>query len=440
MKIVIIGGMTAGTTAAQMARLYDRKGEHEIIVLEREKYPLYSRCVLPFVISGKISKEMAIEFDKKWYERHDIDLRLSTEVTSLNVKDKFVETSSGERIKFDKLIIATGSTDRPKYENYQRIFNLRTLDEALRIKDAAKSAKTAIVMGAGAIGCEVAEALKELSLDVTLVEYFDYVLPKFVDKEIGSRISKILEAHDIKLMLGTAVKNVKEEEDRVVVETSKGTIEADIAVSALGIKPNLEIIQNQGIELGSTGRIKINERAETNIPEIYAAGECTEYPDLITGKPIPIGLGSIAFRQGMVAGINAAGGDAKLPPGVLNTRVSKIFDIEIAGVGPTANELKNAGIKFKQVISQTKDLPEYYPGGKEYVSKLIFDTDGKILGYQAIGRNAGLRANTIASIILTKGSVFDLEMLETAYTPPTAPILDPTIMPALSASRILRRS
>lgn len=141
----------------------------------------------------------------------------------------------------------------------------------------------------------------------------------------------------------------------------------------------------------------------------------------------------------MVAGINAAGGNTRLPPGVLNTRVSKIFDIEIAGIGPTATELKNAGIKFKQVISQTKDLPEYYPGGEDYISKLIFDNNGRILGYQAIGRNAGLRANIIASVVVTGGTVFDLEMLETAYTPPTAPILDPAIMPAISASRILRR-
>ena len=439
MKIVIVGGMTSGTTAAQAARMIDRKGEHEIIVLEKERYPLYSRCVLPYIISGKVTKDMAIEFDKKWYEDHDIDLRLETEVRTIDFKEKKVITEGGEEIKYDRLIIATGSHDRPKYENRRRIFNLRTLDDALKIREVAKKSEKAIVLGAGAIGCEVSEALRELGLEVTLVEYFDYPLPKFLDKELGVRVAKVLSENGIKLMLGTAVKEVKEDEDKVLVETSRGVLEGDLAVSALGIRPNISIIEGSEIALGETGRIKVNNRMETSVSGVYAAGECTEYPDLITGKPVLVGLGSIAFRQGLVAGINAAGGDSIFPPGVLNTRVTRLFGVEIACVGPTANDLKNAGIKFRQVVTSSKDLPSYYPGGKEFLSKILFSEDGKILGFQAIGRNSGLRVNTIAVSMILDADINSLEFLETAYSPPVAPIIDPTITTITGALRILRR-
>ncbi|RLF67186.1 MAG: hypothetical protein DRN30_00540 [Thermoplasmata archaeon] len=439
MKIVVIGGMTAGTTAAQAARMVDRKGEHEIIILERERYPLYSRCVLPYVVSGKVDKDKVIEFDKKWYEDHDIDLRLETTVISVDVKERVVRTEQGE-IKYDRLIIATGSYDRPKYDGYKRVFNLRTLDDALRIRDLAKKSKRAIVLGAGAIGCEISESLRELGLEVTLVEYFDYPLPKFLDKELGTRIAKVLRDNGVKLMLGTMVQSVKEEEDRVIVETSKGLMEGDLVISALGIRPNVSIFEGTGIEFGETGRIKVNERMETNVLGIYAAGECTEYPDLVTGRPTPIGLGSIAFRQGLVAGINAAGGDAKFPRGILNTRVTRLFDVEIACVGPTANDLKNANIAFRHIMTVSKDLPGYYPGGKEFVAKLLFSPEGKILGYQAIGRNAGLRVNTIAMSMLLEANIEAVEYLETAYSPPVAPIMDPLIMPLTGALKILRRS
>jgi len=440
MRIVIIGGMTSGTTAAQAARMIDRKGEHEIIVLERERYPLYSRCVLPYVISGRVSRDMAIEFDEKWYEKHDIDLRLETTATSINIRDRKVTTDQGEEIKYDRLVIATGSHDRPKYEGYNRIFNLRTLDDALRIRDVAKRSKKAIVLGAGAIGCEVSEALRELGVEVTLVEYFDYPLPKFLDKELGTRVSKVLSENGVKLMMGTMVKDVREEDDRVVVETSKGIIEGDLAVSALGIRPNISIIEGTEIELGKTGRIRVNEKMETNVPGIYAAGECTEYPDLITGKPIPVGLGSIAFRQGLVAGTNAAGGDVSFPKGVLNTRVTKLFGVEIACVGPTTSDLKDAGIPFRSVVTVSKDLPNYYPGGEDFVSKILFSHEGRILGFQAMGRNAGLRVNVIAASMLTGCSLESLEFLETAYSPPVAPILDPIITTITGALRIVRRA
>ncbi len=439
-KVVIVGAGAAGTTAGLWAKKTDRKCD--VVIINREPYPEYSRCGLPYTISKVIPEFLNLmEHDPAWYENFaKIDLRLETEVTDVDpkaktVKTKNIKTGKEETINYDKLVIATGSHPAaPPIEGAQEkkgIYFLRTLQDAMDIEDAAQKAKTAVVIGAGLIGVEAAENLVEKGLKVAIVEFLPSLVPLMIDPDMAELVEEEMKKHGMEVYTNTAAKAVLggEKVEKVLIENreTKETKElpADIVLIGAGVRPYTDMAQKAGVELGTTKYIKVNEKCETNIPDIYSAGDCTEYPDFVTGEAVPQGMGTIAVRMGKVCGINAVGGEAKMPPGVLLTRITKIFDIHLAAVGPTLNQFERAGIKpvVGKITGSSK--PEYFPGGKLIRIKIFSNEEGKILGAQIVGyEDVHQKINVIAAAMQSGMSIYELEWLETCYAPASCPTWD----------------
>ncbi|MEM3342255.1 MAG: FAD-dependent oxidoreductase [Thermoplasmata archaeon] len=501
MKIVIIGGGAAGGTAAQFARKQDRRAE--IKVISSEGYGQYSKCGLPYALSGIIPvEENLIEFSPGWFEKNKIEYVRNSRVVSIDSHSKKLrikrvkknaDSLSGKdedntakvtnpavseyEESYDTLIIATGaSASIPPIKNIDAVkkgvFTLREMEDVKKIKkfieqicesSGAKSEDgsnenkklNAVVIGAGLIGLEAAEALHEKGMDVTVVEYCQSVLPQMVDPDIASKITQKLNASGIRVLTGHKVVSVncaKSGEWQVHSDGAAGTkdtitdvqvekaslspsssesgekvsLTCNLLIVAAGQRPNTELAASAGIDIGPARGIKVDAQCRTNIESVFACGDCTEYPDFITGKPVAIGMGTIAARQGKVAGINAAGGNASMPSGILNTRCTKLFDYEIAAVGPLIDTLEKITGKKPVVATMTaRSLPHYFPGGEEVVVKLAVDPETyQILAAQAVGAGAYGRINTFASAILSKTDARAFAMLETCYAPPVAPTFD----------------
>jgi NADH oxidase (H2O2-forming) len=397
--IVIIGCGAAGGTAAQFARKTDRKSP--ITIFEKGKYPQYSKCGLPYVISGIISKtDDLIEFSEDWFKKAGIELFLDSTVEKIDVNNKTVTVKKGnEAIEkpYDSLIIATGGKPSiPPIENLiendnliSGVFVLRTIDDANDISSSIVKGDKATIIGAGLIGLELSESLSEKGMNVTVVEALPTILAntldndmsKIVFEQISNKIS-ILTDH-----IATRVESESGTIKKVFVKNNETgeekEIETDFMIVATGLKPDTSLARSAGCKLNEKGYIVVNNKCETSVKDIYAIGDCTEYKDFVTKKSIPIGLGSIAVRQGISAGINAAGGNYPLLDGVLQTCTSKFFDLEIAAAGSSDENLTTG--KFNGFSK-----PDYFPGGKPITIKVFANKDGKILGAQAVGDNAAL--------------------------------------------------
>ena len=438
-EIVIIGCGAAGGTAAQFARKTDRKAK--ITIFEKGKYPQYSKCGLPYLISGVIKEaNHLIEFSEEWFKKAKINLFLETNIEKIDKDKKIIYArNKNQKIEknYDKVIITTGSKpfipqiEKIKTENnlVNGVFVLRTIEDAEKILNSIKKGNHAVIVGAGFIGLELAEALSKKGMKVTVIEALENILPRVFDFDISLLIEKEL-SNKIQIIKGHIVTKIEKFNNNiinVIIEDKKTNSEAkiktDLLVIATGCRPDNTIAKNAGCLIGDTSGIVVNNKSETSVKNIYAAGDCTEFIDYISKKQIPIGLGSIAVRQAIAAGINAAGGEYLLPNGVLQTCTSTFFGLEIAAVG-----LSDQCLDDYQIISSKYSgisLPEYYPGGKKIIIKLIVDEKTKkILGVQAIGDKAAQRINTFATAILSEIDVEKFSKLETAYAPPIAPTLD----------------
>jgi NADH oxidase (H2O2-forming) len=452
MKIVVIGAGAAGTSAALDARKTSR--DAEITVINSEGFPEYSRCGLPYAVSGHIPKfENLVLHDEGWYDKFGkVKLMLKTEVSeivpssnTLNVKH---EDGSTEELQYDSLVIATGSKpSTPPIQGLDKkgIFSLRTIGDGKNIVNAATRGKRAIVVGAGLIGLELAEALHQKGVKVTVIEFLPNVLLAMVDDDMAEVVKKKIEESGVTLHLNTKVDEAigKDKVEGVTatnrVTNEKITVAADILVLAAGIKPDTVLAEKAGIQLGPAKAIKIDEHMRTSVENIYAAGECTEFPDFVTGASVRVGLGTTAVRQGRVAGINAAGGNAAMER-LLNTRVTKLFGLEITGVGPCSDVATKAGMKLITGKVRGSTLPEYMPGGKEIVVKVLADEEGKLVGAQIVGEEqVAQRINVFAAAILKGMTIGEFSMLETCYAPPIAPTWDTITIAADAATKKLRR-
>jgi len=431
MKIVIVGCGAAGATAAQFARKKDR--EAEIKIFEKGAYPEYSKCALPFVVSGELSPESIVEFSEEWFRKANIDLHLNTPVSRIDFDNKSVETSEGME-RYDSLIIATGASPFSPVKTEGRTYFLRNMDDAIAIREEAKNAGRAIIIGAGLIGLETAEALVKKGLDVTVVEFLPEILLTMVDEDIARIVREKIEGN-VDMMLSHRVTEIKDRGSHmeVIASDSNGkeiTLEGDFVIVATGNRANTKLAEG----LSGEKAIDVNERCETSVKGVYAVGDCTQYIDTM-GNIIPVGLGSVAVRQGMVAGANAAGGNEKILP-LTNARTTKIFGIEIAAVGPLKRNMP-----FKPVTGKFrgKSLPEYMGEmGEEVYIKVYADKEGKIIGAQAVGMEAAQRINRFALAVHYGLTLEQIMKAETAYAPAVAPVFDISTLACEVAKRKLK--
>jgi len=437
-RIVIIGAHAAGVDAASAARKTDRTAE--ITLITDEKYAGYSRCGLPFVIGGHIpSFNNLIVFPPSYFQMMKLNLKTETKVTKIDTGKKAVVTvdkaGNTEEIPYDSLIIAAGAsafTPPIKGREKQGILPLRTIEDGQRIDQAIREgAKKAVVMGAGLIGLETAVALQERGLQVTVVEMLPQVLPAMLDADIAKMVQEMLEQKGIRILTNKPVEEFLGADKVTGIVAGGEQINADLFVSAFGVRANTQLAVDAGINLGETRAIKTSARMETNIKDVYAVGDCAESTHIVTQKPALQQLGTVAVRQGKVAGINAAGGYA-LFTGVLGSAVTQLYDTQVGVTGLTEAAAKRAGIETVTGTISSKTKADYYPGALPIKVKLVVDKESqRIIGAQIIGgEEVTQRINAVSFAIQKQMTVRELAKADTAYAPPLCETWEPLVLAA----------
>jgi NADH oxidase (H2O2-forming) len=413
------------------------------------------------VISGVIpSFDDLIEFSRSWFQHFKISLQLETKVYDVDPEAKMVKSmslkdGSRERHQYDVLIIATGASSWfPPIKGAfldggrlkEGIFTLRTIDDAKKIQERVEEDKVAMIVGSGLIGMEMAEALSRRGMK-TYVRLRTHVLTGMIDEDMAAIVRRSAEEYSIHFIPRVTVPEIggKERVEYVVLKNLDTEEEskhlADLVIISAGSKACVEIAEKARCQIGSTGGIVVDEKCRTSVKDIYAVGDCTEYPDFVTGKPSLIGLGSIGVKQGRVAGVNAVGGEGKMPRGILNNRTTELFGLEISAVGPTIKKLRKAGIEPIVGKFSGSTLPHYFPGRKAITVKVMANPrDGKIIAAQIVGQEeVHQRINVFATAILEGMTLEDFMQLETCYAPPAAPTLDCMTLAADTALMRWRR-
>lgn len=437
MRTVIIGGGACGASAAARIRRLDESAE--IIVLEKTGEISIANCGLPYYTSGVINdrEKMLVSSPEKFREWFSINVKLNTEVININPDEKFVETADGEKINYNKLVLAQGAKPFvPPIEGIpeQKVFTVRTLFDADNIKSyiKEKGVRKAIVIGGGFIGVEMAENLNEMGLETTLIEQQNQILAP-VDYEIAAFLHNEMRDRGIELVLSDGVKKFN---DNKVILNSSREIEFDIIIMAIGVRPEITLAKNAGLE---TARgIIVNQKMQTSNPDIYAGGDGVEIKDFVTGENTLIPLAGPANRQGRIIADNICGIESAYKNSQ-GTSVLKVFDLTAASVGNNEKQLKSKNIPYWKTFVFSKDHAGYYPGAVEVLYKLLFSPDGKILGAQGVGLDGvEKRIDVISSIMRNGGKIQELLDSELCYAPPYSSAKDAVNILGMNADNILR--
>jgi NADH oxidase (H2O2-forming) len=437
-RIIIIGANAAGVDAASAARKKDRTAE--ITLINQEKHAGYSRCGLPFVLGGQIpSFKDLIVYPPAYFQMLKLNLKSETKVTAVNTKDKTVTTvdKAGvtETLQYDSLVIATGADSfMPpiKGRDKQGILSLRTLEDGEEIDQAVKDgAKSAVIMGAGLIGLETGVALMERGLKVTVVEMLPQILPQMLDADMAKHVQEGLQGKGMRILTEKAVEEFLGDEKVTAITAGGERVEADLFISAFGVRANTKLAVDAGIPLGETRAIKTNARMETDVRDVYAIGDCAEAPNVITHRPACAQLGTVAVRQGKVAGINAAGDYAQFS-GILASAVTRLFDIEAGVTGLTEVAAQRARIEVVTGTISSKTRADYYPGTLPIKVKLVVEKESqRLIGAQVIGgEEVTQRINAVSFAIQKQMTVRELAKADTAYAPPLNETWEPMVLAA----------
>jgi CoA-dependent NAD(P)H sulfur oxidoreductase len=433
MRLVVIGGVAAGLSAAARARRIDRS--IEILVLEKGETISYGACGLPYYIEGRVPQAAdLIVYTPEYFKRErNIDVRTRAPVVSIAHPRREVVVDGGERIRYDKLVIATGAKVRRTAipgSNLPHVFCLHTFDDALRLRQFLdeRRPRSAAVIGAGYIGLESADALRRRGLSVTVFEQSRHVLHR-EDDELTARVSAHLQRFRIELRCGARVESIEPDHT--------GGVPCDLVILAAGIAPNTELAIEAGVELGITGAIRVTDRMETNLGAVYAAGDCAETTHLVSARPAYIPLGTTANKMGRVAGANAAGRRERFP-GVAGTSIVAVCGLGIATTGLSAAEARRDGFSPVSARIEARAQARYFGGTKTTIELIADRTSRRLLGGVVTGEQgvAG-RINVIASALLTRMRVDDFEQLDLAYAPPYAPVWDPLLVAAQQLLKLL---
>ncbi len=430
MHIVIVGGGAAGTRAAIEIRKRER--DAEITIINAQEYKEYSPCGMPFVLAGEVEDFDALQtLDESFYTKMGINLVLGKEVTDIDAKNKKI-IYDNEELHYDKLILATGSyAFAPPIDGIdaEKVIVFKDLNDAKEIHKKMQRAERAVIIGAGLIGLETADALAQHDIEVTVVEMLDRVLPVMLDNDMARRVKRHLERHGFTIYLNEKVERIGE-----MVHTEERKIPCDLVVVAAGVRANIALAEKAGIKTDMG--IQVNARMETSLKDVYACGDCVECEDFITEKPIMSQLATTAVRQAKIVAENIAGRDTTFGP-VLNTAVTKLFGLEIGTTGLTESRAAAEGIAVIKGRYKGETRPEYMEG-EDIIVKVIADTEGKVLGSQMIGEGLVGRMDAICLAILNGMDVHDLTNTEYCYAPPLSPEFEPMYLACEMAARRLK--
>jgi NADPH-dependent 2,4-dienoyl-CoA reductase/sulfur reductase-like enzyme len=442
MRLVIVGGVAAGTKAASRARRVNP--ELEITVYQEEPEPSISECGLPYLLSGVVKgRENLVARTPEEFAEKGIEVRVRHRVERIDPGNKRLSVRDLRGLEtfedgYDRLIVTTGARAvLPPIPgaDLDGVFKLRFLtdsDEILRyIRNNAPGKAT--VVGGGYIGLEVAENLCRLGMEVSLVEAADRVALAY-GPEVAERVEEHLKENGVHVYTGAEVEEFVGDGRVRGVRFGDRALDADLAIVGVGIEPCVELAEEAGVEIGSTGAIRVDEHMKTNVPDVWAAGDCVETVNLISGEPVWIPLGDTANQMGRVAGTNAAspaGEDVLAFPGALGTGIFKVFDLGVGKSGLSEKEAEDAGFEVVSAAVETADRADYYPGIEKVFLKLIADSkSGRLLGAEAVGSGADKLTNVCATAIWGRLSYPDLVNLDLAYAPPYGPALSPVIQAA----------
>ena len=446
MKIVIVGGVAGGATAAARIR---RLNEHaEIIIFERSGFISYANCGLPYYIGGVIEdkEDLTLQTPESFFRRFRIVAKVNHEVTDIDVQNKTVhvtdlKTGTSFTETYDKLILSPGAKPilPDFYTENERTFTLRTVEDTLKIRAFVeqKKPKTAVVIGGGFIGLEMAENLAELGIKTTIVQRSNHLLPT-VDCDMASFIHAKMRHHGVQLLLNTNTNKMSITGDQVFLNLDNGSnISADMVVLAVGVTPENTLAKKIGLELRVKGVIKVNAKMETSIPDIYAVGDAIQVKHFITDKDSVISLAGPANKQGRIVADNICGINSEYK-GSQASSVIKLFDMTVATTGINEQQAKANGIEYEKVVLTQNSHAGYYPGATAMTLKLIFEkATYKILGAQIVGYDGvDKRIDVIATAIRAGMKADELKDLDLAYAPPYSSAKDPVNMAGFVAENI----
>lgn len=431
MRIVIIGAVAAGTSAAAKARRNDDFAE--IVIYEKDKDISYSGCGLPYYIGGDIEdiNELTPRDVKFFKDKYDIEVKIQHEVISVDPDKKVLIiknllTDEEFEDHYDKLVLATGASPFiPKIEGIDKkhVFFLRNVENARYIKSFIEENKPtkAVIAGTGFIGFEVLESLVNYSIDVTIVEVADKITPN-LDIDMASFLENTLVKKGVKILKSTSINRII---DKEIILSDGSTLVSDLVIMATGVRPNVSLAKQMGVKLGITGAIEVNNRMETNISDVYAAGDCIETFNTITGKPVYRPLGTTANKTGRIAGDALSGGSLTYR-GNLSTGIFKLFDLSIGSTGLSEKEAITEGYDV-EVVHNIKPNKPSYMNGQEMVIKAIADRKSKrLLGVQIVGyEGVDKRIDVFATLLTYKATVDELFHLDLSYAPPFSTTKDP---------------
>lgn len=445
MNIVVIGANAAGAKAASKAKRINPKAE--VTVIDRGNFISYGACGIPYFVSDAVedvkelmSTAVGVVRDHHFFKKvKGVTVKTNTEVLAIDRACKTVclrnvQTSQETVLPYDRLILATGSSPFiPRIGNVDlaNVLTVKSIEDAELLKNLAVHGSRACIVGAGLIGLETAEALRHKGLQVTVVEMRDQMLPGVLDREMASLVEKQLKQQGVTVMTGSTVSGLIGNAAVEAVQIGDIQIPADLVVLAPGVTPNVDLARTAGLDIGVTGAIVVDKRQCTSDTDIYACGDCCETTHLITGKKVFIPLGSTANKQGRVAGINAAGGEATFA-GVIGTSILRVFNLNAGKTGLTEAEARASGYDVETVLSPSHDKAHFFPGAKPIVLKLVAERNsGRILGLQAVGEGAVDKRLDAAATAITFGATADqVAQLDLAYAPPYSAAMDNLIVAA----------
>ena len=453
---MIIGGVAAGTSAASKAKRIDPNADVKII--QQESVVSYAACGIPYVIEGVINNfEELIERPPDVFKsKYDIDVIVNTHAHKIDSFRKQVHATdlqSGKETIFDYdfLVVATGAraaVPNIKGVNQKGVFFIRNYSDGVKINDSTRTrdVHSSIIAGAGLIGLEMVEAFKKRGhtergdMDVTVVEMADHILPSLLDKNMAKIVERELEANGVKIILGESVEEILGRDGQIkgIRTSAKRDIDSDLIVLGTGVRPNSEIARDAGVELGYANAIKVDEYMRTNIPDIFAAGDCATARNYITNKDTYVPLGTTANKQGRVAGENVAGGNTRFR-GIAGSAITKVFDLFIGKTGLTSEEGIRNGFDPVEEVIESITRAGYYPGNKPIWIKIVADRkSGRVLGSQIVGgEGVKERIDLIALALLLKADIRDLASYDACYVPPASPVWEPINIAASQTAKLV---